>query len=67
MIRNDQSDIRKKLAVQFILQHAEYRQLCRNLMDIISISRQDDFWRMLLLESLELPLNLDGIGKPARN
>ena len=60
-------DERKKLATQFILQHADYRKRCLYLQEIIEMGRRDDLWRKALLAFLDTPVSLAAFRKPGRN
>jgi len=60
-------DARKKLVVQFILQHADYRKRCQSLQEVISICRRDEGWKKILLASLDIPAFFPEIRPVSRN
>ena len=61
------NDERKKLALQFILQHANYRKRCKYLQDIIAMGREDELWRKALLAFLDTPVSLTAFRRPGKN
>lgn len=61
------NDERKKLALQFILQHADYRKRCKYLQEIIAMGRRDDLWRKALLAYLDTPVSSAAFRRPGKN
>jgi len=60
-------DERKKLALRFLLQHAEYKKRCRYLQEIIQMGRRDDLWRRALLAFLDTPVGSTAFRRPGMN
>jgi hypothetical protein len=58
------SPITKKLLLQFILDHADYRKRSLYLQEIISMSKANDVWRHALLTFLDASLKNNWSLKP---
>ncbi len=67
MTRLHTNDERKKLALQFILQHADYRKRCAYLQEIIAMGREDDLWRRALLSFFDTPVSPAAFRRPGKN
>jgi hypothetical protein len=56
MISTYYSDVRKQLALRFILQNIDYRKRCLYLQDIIFLGKRDDVWLKALERFFDIPL-----------
>jgi len=57
----------KKLAFRFILENIEYRKRSLYLQEIISFSKINDAWRMLLSIYFATPLKINPLQKISKN
>lgn len=57
----------KKLAVQFVLDHIDYRKRCLYLQEIIGMSRANDVWRKALATFFDSPISLQFVNRFSEN
>jgi len=56
MISTYYTDVRKQLALRFILENIDYRKRCLYLQDIIFLGKKDNAWQRALERFFDIPL-----------